>query len=207
MGKNLFLIFVLILSNTVLLIILNNYIVQDDLYYFHFQDQYSYTKIGEIIEYRRKWLWISYIINPFILLISIQIPVVMVYLGLYLSKLSVKYRDVLKAVLIAHFIFLIPILLKIIWFSFYPVSLDALRYFHPLSLFSLFDPELLQVWLYYPLKTLNLFEIVSWLVLAFFLAKFLRKSFDEMLRIVVLYYGSFMICWMVFVMFISISNG
>ncbi len=205
--KNIYLIIFLICISAGLSFLMNNYLLTDNLYYLYFQDQYSYTKIGEMIEVRKKWRWLSYLSNPIILLISIQIPVIMIYLGMYISKFSVKYGDVLKATLLAHFIFLIPILLKIIWFSYYPVSMDALRHFHPLSLFSLFDPELLQVWLYYSLKTLNIFEIASWLVLAFFLAKFLKKSFDEMLKIVVLYYGTFLVCWIVFVMFISISNS
>lgn len=186
---------------------MNNYVLTEKVYYFYFHDQYSYTKIGEMIEYRKKWLWVSYFINPIILVVTIQIPTLMIYLGLYMSKLSVKYTDVLKAVMIAQFIFLLPTFLKIVWFSYYPVSLEELRNFHPLSLFSLFDPELLHEWLFYPLKTLNLFEIGSWLILAFFLAKFLKKSFDEMLKIVVLYYGGFLVCWMVFIMFISISNS
>ena len=96
---------------------------------------------------------------------------------------------------------------KIIWFSHHPVSMEALRFFHPLSLFSLFEPELLQVWSYYPLKVMNLFEVGYWILLAVLLSKFLKQAFEDMLRIVLVYYGSFFFCWMVFVMFISISNS
>jgi hypothetical protein len=85
--------------------------------------------------------------------------------------------------------------------------METVRLFSPLSLFSLFDPELLQEWLYYPFKVLNLFEVGYWLLLAYLLAKHLNQTFDEMLKLVLTYYVRFLFCWIIFVMFISLGNS
>ncbi|WP_338228204.1 hypothetical protein [Algoriphagus taiwanensis] len=140
-------------------------------------------------------------------LIALNIPAMLIYLGLYLAKYEISYKKVFGVVLISEFVFFIPLLIKIIWFSFHPVSMEAVRLFSPLSLFSLFDPESLQEWLFYPLKVLNIFEVIYWILLAFLLAKYLKSSLDSMLKIVLGYYVSFFFCWVVFVMFISLGNS
>lgn len=85
--------------------------------------------------------------------------------------------------------------------------MEAVRLFSPLSLFSLFDSDSLQEWLIYPFKILNIFEVVYWILLAFLLAKYLKSSIDAMLKIVLGYYVSFLFCWVIFVMFISLGNS
>lgn len=131
----------------------------------------------------------------------------LLYLGLYLGKYEIRYKQVFEIVLISEFVFFIPLLIKIIWFSYHPVSMEAVRLFSPLSLFSLFDPDSLQEWLFYPLKVLNIFEVIYWILLAFLLAKYLKSSLDSMLKIVLGYYVSFLFCWVVFIMFISLGNS
>lgn len=186
---------------------INNFILTDIVYYGFYQDKFSETRIENLLNYKEKWAWLAISFKIIIKIASIQIPVLIVYLGCYISRIQINYREAFKAVILAEFIFFIPVIIKIIWFSNHPVSMEALRYYNPLSLFSLFDPELLQEWLYYPFKVMNLFEVGYWILLAFLLAKFLNQAFDVMLKIVVVYYGSFLFCWMVFVMFISISNS
>ena len=70
-----------------------------------------------------------------------MIPAVLVYLGIYLVKIDISFSKILKAVVLAELVFVIPEILKLGWFSFNPVSMDALRSFHPLSLYSFFDPH------------------------------------------------------------------
>jgi hypothetical protein len=101
----------------------------------------------------------------------------------------------------------VPIVIKLVWFSFNPFDLSMLQEFNPLSLYSLFNPDLLEKWLFYPFKVFNLFEVGYWILLGSLLAKYFKKSFDSMLKIVLGYYVSFLFCWVVFVMFISLGNS
>lgn len=182
-------------------------ILRDLVFYEFYSDKFSESRIYELLDFRKEWLWITYPIKLLIQLIVIQIPAMLLYLGLYLGKYEIRYKQVFEIVLISEFVFFIPLLIKIIWFSYHPVSMEAVRLFSPLSLFSLFNADSLQEWLFYPLKVLNIFEVIYWILLAFLLAKYLKSSLDSMLKIVLGYYVSFLFCWVVFIMFISLGNS
>jgi hypothetical protein len=185
-----------------------DYAILTDLVFFEFySDKFSESRVYELLDFRKEWLWVTYPIKLMIQLIALNIPAMLIYLGLYLAKYEIRYKKVFGVVLISEFVFFIPLLIKIIWFSYHPVSMEAVRLFSPLSLFSLFNAESLQEWLFYPLKVLNIFEVIYWILLAFLLAKYLKSSLDSMLKIVLGYYVSFLFCWVVFVMFISLGNS
>lgn len=196
-----------ILSFILLNFIVDYFIVTDLVYYEYYSDKFSESRVYELLDFRKEWLWITYPIKLLVQLIALNIPAMLLYLGLYLGKYKISYKKVFGIVLISEFIFFIPLLIKIIWFSYHPVSMEAVRLFAPLSLFSLFDAESLQGWLFYPFKVLNVFEVVYWILLALLLAKYLKSSIDAMLKIVLGYYVSFLFCWVVFVMFISLGNS
>lgn len=183
------------------------FLLTDLVYYEFYSDKFSESRIYELLDFRKEWLWITYPIKLIFQLIVIQVPAILLYLGLYLGKYEIGYKKVFEVVLISEFIFFLPLLIKIVWFSYHPVSMEAVRLYAPLSLFSIFDSNTLKEWLYYPFKVLSLFEIAYWILLAFLLAKYLNKSFDSMLKIVLGYYVSFLFCWVVFVMFISLGNS
>lgn len=185
-----------------------DYAILTDLVFFEFySDKFSESRVYDLLDFRKEWLWVTYPVKLLIQLIALNIPAMLIYLGLYLAKYEISYKKVFGLVLTSEFVFFIPLLIKIIWFSYHPVSMEAVRLFAPLSLLSLFDAESLQEWLFYPFKVLNVFEVVYWILLAFLLAKYLKSSIDAMLKIVLVYYVSFLFCWVVFVMFISLGNS
>jgi hypothetical protein len=179
----------------------------NDVVFAPYLDVYSKTRITNLIELRDKWYWVSYLIFPILFAIKCFFVSLIIYLGTYLMDENFDYLEVFKISVVSQIVFVFPEIVKLIWFSFNHISLDALRQFSPLSLFSLFDPELLQEWLYYPLKVLNLFEVGNWVLLAYLLAKHLNQAFDAMLKLVLTYYVSFLFCWIIFVMFISLGNS
>jgi hypothetical protein len=173
----------LVIINIVISIYIDFIILTDDVFYSHFSEQYSYTRIGQMLEFRGKWLWITYLITPVITFFKILIPASLVYLGFYLSNLKYPFSDVFRACVIAEFVFLLPVLSKILWFEFVEPSftLEEFNSFYPLSLFSLFDSSLLEKWFHYPFKALNVFEIGYWFALAGSLAFGLGQEFKQML--------------------------
>jgi hypothetical protein len=185
----------------------NSFLLIDSVIFDSYYGRLSNTKIESFLKFRKEWLWITYPFKWLIEIVSISIIASILYLGLFLSRIKVDFLEVFQVSIIAKFILFIPVFIKIAWFSYHPISLEAIRLFEPLSLFSLFDPELLQEWLYYPFKVLNLFEVGYWLLLAYLLAKHLNQAFDEMLKLVLTYYVSFLFCWIIFVMFISLGKS
>ncbi len=200
----------LIIFSLVFLLIelsVNSFLLIDSVIFDSYYGRLSNTKIESFLEFRKEWLWITYPFKWLIEIVSISIIASILYLGLFLSRIKVDFLEVFQVSIIAKFILFIPAFIKIVWFSYHPISLEAIRLFEPLSLFSLFDPDLLQEWLYYPFKILNLFEVGYWLLLAYLLAKHLNQTFDAMLKLVLTYYVSFLFCWIIFVMFISLGNS
>ena len=124
------LLFVLYCISLVVFYFWIDYAILTDLVFFEFySDKFSESRIYELLDFRKEWLWITYPIKLLIQLIVIQIPAMLLYLGLYLGKYEIRYRQVFGVVLISEFIFFIPLLIKIIWFSFHPVSMEAVRLF------------------------------------------------------------------------------
>jgi len=183
------------------------FILTDDIFYIYLADQYSNTRVEKMLAFRGKWLWLTYLIAPVITFFKILIPATLVYLGLYVSNLKYPFSNIFKACVIAEFVLLVPILFKIIWFDLIQASftLDEFKSFYPLSLYSLFDPVLLEKWYHYPFKALNLFEVGYWFALAGSLSIVLSRDFKEMFHVVVSYYGAYFVCWILFVVFISLS--
>lgn len=197
----------LVLLSVSLAFYMNIFFLTDDVFYYHLAEQYSNTRIEKMLEFRGRWLWVTYLILPLITFFKILIPAGLIYLGLYLSNLRYSYSEVFKACVIAEFVLLLPILLKIIWFEFITpsFSLEEFKSFYPLSLYGLFDAELLEKWFHYPFKALNVFELGYWFALAGSLSVVLSLDFREMFRVVVSYYGAYFVCWILFVVFISLS--
>jgi hypothetical protein len=185
-----------------------------DLFYFtdgvilaSYSEKYSNSKVEALMGFRKDWYWLSYLAFPVFFAIKSFVCSSPIFIGLYLSRIEVSFISIFNTVVTAQIVFIAPELIKFFWFMFHPISFENLRSFYPLSLFSLFDADLLQEWLYYPLKVMNLFELGYWLFLADLLANQFNQSFNSMLKLVLLYYVSFLFCWVAFVMFISLGNS
>jgi hypothetical protein len=107
----------------------------------------------------------------------------------------------------AEFIFLIPVVSKIIWFLFFDndYTLKDLQYFSPLSAFSFLNPKEIEPWLVYPIQLLNLFELLYWLALAYQLKDVLGKSFKASLGFVAATYGVGLFIWVVLITFLIVT--
>jgi hypothetical protein len=97
----------------------------------------------------------------------------------------------------------------IIWFGLIDTSYiyNDVQYFAPLSLLNLFDASQLDSWLIFPLKSLNLFEVIYLLVLALGIKKVMKKDYDSALKFTLPVYGSALVVWILFVTFLSINLG
>jgi hypothetical protein len=63
----------------------------------------------------------------------------------------------------------------------------------------------LEPWFIYPFQTLNLFELVYWLILSFYIGKATQTSMDKGLKIVAYSYGSALLLWVVTIMFFTLN--
>ncbi|SEF96149.1 hypothetical protein SAMN03080598_01988 [Algoriphagus boritolerans DSM 17298 = JCM 18970] len=120
----------------------------------------------------------------------------LIYLGLWFNLKNIKFDIVFYVCFFAESIFLLSDGLFILDNSLFRIENFSLFYFLPIEGI-----------LKFLLITFSLYEILYWIILSFLLAKYLNRSLDSMLKVVLGYYVPFLFCWVVFVMFISLGNS
>ena len=102
--------------------------------------------------------------------------------------------------MIAETVFIIPEFIKIGYFFFFETdpNLFDIRAYYPLSLMSFANYELLDPKWHYPLKALNLFEVIYWMVLIYGVHLAAKKRADIAALIVFLSYILFFFIWIWF---------
>jgi hypothetical protein len=190
------------------LLALSNYLlIEDSLYYDFLGSKLSYERITKIIEEGKKWKWLSYSLIPILILIKTFFISVCLYTGAFFSKTDKKLGDFFRLALLAEFIALLPILVKMTWFGFVHrnYSLEDLAYFSPLSVLSLVDRNGIDKTFIYPLQLLNVFELFYWFALAYLLKDLINRNFVQRLGFVASTYGVGLFIWVLFIMFLTVS--
>lgn len=127
-----------------------------------------------------------------------------IWVGAFMFGYKITFTQVWKVTIISETIFLIPEFLKICWFLFVetnPTIFD-IREFYPLSMISLFDTNTLSDRYFYPLKALNIFEIVYWFILVYGIHTIAGKKKTIAYGIVFSSYVLFFFLWLGFYMLV-----
>ena len=110
---------------------------------------------------------LQYLTIPVVYLWKFTFISFIIWVGAFMFGYRITYSQVWKVAVISETIFLIPEFLKICWFLFFETSPNIfdIREFYPLSMIQLIDTTDLADKFFYPLKALNVFEVIYWLVL------------------------------------------
>ncbi len=182
-------------------------LVSDYLLYDFWIDQLSYERISEMLEQGRNWKWLSYLLLPIILLLKLFLVSVCLTIGALIINFNKEFEDFFRTALVAEFIFLLPLLIKLFWFSLFQTnySLPDLQYFYPLSALSLFNPQDIETYLIYPLQLINLFEVAYWILLAKGVQSGTNTGFYSSLGFVASSYGVGLLLWVIVVLFLTVN--
>lgn len=197
----------LCLVNILLAKITSTFLLSTDLYFNQFNEQMTYDQIRSFIDIQYKYQWISYLILPFIYLIKLSLLSLILLTGIIFWNIKISFKKLFQIVLIAEFLFILPSLIKLIWFLFFETDYDLadLQTFYPLSLLNLIDTESIPQWSLYPIQLLNVFEVVYWCILAYGIALVAKERWPKMLGLVASSYGVGLFVWVVFITFITIN--
>lgn len=137
---------------------------------------------------------------PFVYLWKFTVIAFVVWVGCFLFGYRITYTQCWGVVIVAEFIFLVPEIIKIIWFI--TVETDPtiydIRAFYPLSLMHFFDYHAIDKRWAYPLRSLNLFEIMYWCLLVYGVDHYARKSRKTVWLIVACSYILLFVLWLIF---------
>lgn len=199
--------FVLISGINVLLTLIISYLFNsDELYYQSFGEQMAANRIDKMIELSLKWQWIGYAFIPIVVLIRISFTSLCLYTGCLLVNLKVRFKELFNLALLADFIFILAGLTKLVILIFFKEvnTLEDLQ-FQPLSLLELFDRKSVDVLFIYPSSMISIFELLYWLTLTWLLTGINELPFGSSLKTVASSYGSGLLLWVLFVMFLTVN--
>ena len=201
--------FTFCLSMTLLVFTGNHLLIDDNLIFNTYSEQLSFEQIKTTLENTKKWEWLTYVLIFGLYLVKFVLISGCLKIGLFFIDKHISFTAILKATITAEMVFLIPILVKIIWFLFINTnySLIDLQSFAPLSIINIFESEDLEPFLIYPFQLLNLFELLYFIVLAFQLKRFFDNNITDSFQLVLTTYGSGLFVWVIFVVFLIVNNS
>lgn len=179
----------------------------EELYYQSLAEQLTTEQLQQVMHMNDVWGWVGYIILPLLLYFKILFIAGLLAIGIFFYDLKLKFGQVFNIVIRAEFVFLLPIVMKTVWFYFFKTdyTFDEVQYYMPLSLESLFGYVHFERWYIYPMQIANLFEVVYWIVLTVLLAKTLLISHSRALMLVTISYGAGLVLWVVGIMFLILT--
>lgn len=177
------------------------------MYFNTYGEKIAIQRVGELLEFHRDTGWIGYALVPFVLLLKISFTAFCLNIGALVADWKVSFRQFFRIALTAEMIFVAANVIRAIWLNFSDGydTLFQVSYFYPLSLINLFSPENLNTWFTYPLITANLFEILYVMALAVGIHWKSGRTYGKSLVLTVASYGTGLLIWVVFVVFLSVN--
>lgn len=143
---------------------------------------------------------IKYLSIPFVYLWKFTVIAFVIWVGCFMYGYRVTYWQCWGVVIGAEFIFLVPEILKIMWFLVVETDPDyhQIRAFYPLSLMHFFDYYSIDKRWAYPLRALNVFEVIYWFLLVSGIHHYARKDKKIVWLIVICSYILLFFLWLGF---------
>lgn len=187
----------------------NEFIVPDEFLYHSLDGKYTIDRVGELVQYKNTTAFFRYASVPFVLGSRILAAAVCLNVGLLLINLQVSFRSLLSLVNNCSVIFILGNLLITIG-----VILAGAEELSDLVLTNNYSLHyLLNIigwntppWMAHPLKTANLFQIIYIYLLAGCLSTLLSINRGRTLRLVLASYGTGLLIWLLFIMFLQINK-
>jgi hypothetical protein len=143
---------------------------------------------------------LQFLAIPIIYLYKVTIIAFVLWVGAFMFGYKINYRQMWHVALVSETVFLLPELAKILWFILvdHQPELTEIKYFYPLSLMNFFSPaSVADNWIY-PLKSLNLFELLYWFVLVEAIHGTAKKKWNYSFAIVFSTYVLGFLIWVIY---------
>ena len=143
---------------------------------------------------------LNYLWTPFALLWKFTLTAFIIWTGSFAFGYKTSFVKLWQFALFAEIVFIVPELLKMIYFI-QPadgVTFQEIRDFYPFSLFSMIDAHLVASKYHYPLRALNLFELIYIILLVLGFHTISKRSIKESILVILFSYVLFFLLWLIF---------
>ena len=193
-AANKYLLFILLCLATLFLLFVKISFIENETAAFEFLQDRPEGMVLQIIS------GLQYLSIPFVYLWKFTVIAFVIWVGCFMYGYRVTYAQCWGVVIGAEFIFLIPEVLKILWFM--GVEIDPtyhdIRAFYPFSLMHFVDYYSLDKKYAYPLRALNVFEVIYWFLLVSGIHHYARKEKKIVWLIVACSYILIFVLWLIF---------
>lgn len=188
------LLFVLLCLSTLLLLFIKKTFIENETAAFEFLSDRPEGLILRTISA------LQFFSIPFVYLWKFTVIAFVIWIGCFMYGYRITYTQCWGVVIGAEFIFLIPEVLKILWFLFIQTdpSLHDIRAYYPLSLMHFFDYYSIDKRYAYPLRALNVFEVIYWFMLVAGVHHYARKEKKIVWFIIACSYILIFLFWLIF---------
>ncbi len=187
--------------------IVKSSLLSDDFLLANYSNELSLNELNRLIEFQNSWEWLSYLFIPVFYGIKFVLIASTLYIGVFFFDLKYSFKKLFQIAMIAEVVFLVPVFIKFLWFTFIQTDFTLEQYmsFYPLSLQNIFFDVSVEPWYLYPLQVLNIFEFGYWFVLAAGISLAFKTGFSKSLLLVVRSYIPALVFWITLVVFLSLN--
>lgn len=206
--RNVTIFLLLCIAYTILSYLANTYIINEQVIIKSYSESMPLTSVHNYLELRDEYSWFGYVLVPIVVILKVGFVTICLSIG-YLLEIESDFRinEMIGIVLIAESIFVVyqSIYQINMYLNIESLTIENSQMYYPFSLLNLFEFEELETWLVYILRTANLFEVTFVVVLAYLISKEFKLDFIESLNITIPSYGIGLLCWVMFVTFVTLQ--
>lgn len=187
----------------------NEFIITESFLYKTLFGQVPEQYIHNFIDWQKKWLWLSYVIFPLILLLKwIFITAFIAMVSLFMDY-KLGFKQVFKAIMGCEWLFILVSLINLFVLLFSDVNtmvdLERLNIIGKLSVgYWIADIKNLE-WLAKPFEVLNLIQFIYILLLAYAIGFYSYKAFSRNLILIFRSYIPLLLIWVLLITYITVS--
>lgn len=159
----------------------------------------------QVIDGFNKYRWLSFLLNPAIVLLRITFVSGCLFVGVFLfdDYKKMSYKACFNIALKSDIILIIFSIIYTICVVLYGADF-GLKIIGNVSLLFLFNLDNIDYWMTIPISAFNLFELIYWLFIALLLSILNNKTIIDSLNFVISTYGVGFILYVLFITFASL---
>ncbi|MGF1587317.1 MAG: hypothetical protein ACFCUM_18505 [Bacteroidales bacterium] len=186
-------------------ILVNEFIIHDELYYRSFGNQLSINAIDSLISFRNTWKWLSYATIPLILTLKFLLVATFLSMGSIVASHKLTFRQIFGITMACEVVFLTANFITTGNLLFSEVNTLEDLSVTMFSLASMIPESSIETYLYVPLQSFNVFLLVYIFFLSWCYKTVTGYPFNQSLILILATYGSAFIMWIILIMYLLIS--
>lgn len=185
-----------------------NVVITTEVYYNTLGHQLSTERMDELLQGQQKWQWISYAVQPLLILLQAAFVGICIGVGAILADHPLRFQQVFSVALKSMIVFAIFKAIHVLILMFSTVStMDDLFKADWFTLLGWIGKDHVPAWSALPLSVVSVPQLLFGLVLSAGLAYATGKRLRPVLGLVAVSYGSGLLVLVLFLVFLQMNVG